>query len=189
MKRAFARYALLGVIVGALAPAAIAQEEGYLYVKLTPCRLVDTRLAPGTGNPGQVGWSGQLRNRRNYFVKAKGNCGIPDSGPVAVALTVTAILPTDDGHIRMFPADAPAVTTSSVVNFLAGEAAVANGAIIPIQASGFMTGPAGPAGTGIANFGGNFGTGDLTLFMGGGPTGNDTAGVHVTIDVAGYFKP
>lgn len=172
-----------------LAFGQVAEAQGYQYYALTPCRLVDTRSTPGAPpNQGQVGTSGPIANRTNTLFTSKGLCGIPASGVYAITVNVTAVTPTADGHFRFFPSDIPAIGLFATLNFVANELAVANGAIIPIRSSGVTVAPDGP--TGAA--GGNVGTGDFGIFLGGGPggpTGVGTASSHVVVDVTGYFAP
>lgn len=169
-----------------LALGQVAEAQGYQYYALTPCRLVDTRETPGSAsNPGQVGTTGPIPNRTNTLFTSKGKCGIPATGVYAISANVTAVLPTADGHFRFFPADAAAIGLFSTINFVANELAIANGAIMVIQPTGVTTGPAGPTGAG----GGNVGTGDFGIFLGGGPSGVGTATSHVVIDITGYFAP
>lgn len=163
-----------------------AEAQGYQYYALTPCRLVDTRSAPGVApNQGQVGSTGPIANRTNTLFTSKGLCGIPATGVFAISANVTAISPTADGHFRFFPSDIPAIGLFATLNFVANELAVANGAIIPVRSSGVTVAPAGPTGAP----GGNVGTGDFGIFLGGGPTGFPTAWAHVVVDITGYFAP
>jgi len=176
-------------VLAVLVPAskAEAQAVGYQYYALTPCRLVDTREAPGSvNNMGQVGTTGPIVNRTNTLFTAKGNCGIPASGVYAISANVTAVMPTADGHFRFFPADAAAVGLFSTINFVANESAVANGAIMVTQPTGVTTAPAGPGGA----VGGVAGSGDFGIFLGGGAgTTAGTSTSHVVIDITGYFAP
>lgn len=173
-------------ILAVVLPSQSAEAQGYQYYALTPCRLVDTREAPGSANNiGQVASTGPIANRTNTLFTSKGNCGIPSSGVYAISANVTAVMPTADGHFRFFPSDAAAIGLFSTINFVANESAVANGAIMVIQPSGVTAGPAGPTGA----LGGNVGTGDFGIFLGGGPTGFGTATCHVVIDITGYFAP
>lgn len=180
------RLLFAAAIVAGLALTEVAEAQGYQYYALTPCRLVDTRQAPGSPtNLGQVGTTGAIPNRTNTLFTSKGLCGIPASGVYAISANVTAVQPTAEGHFRFFPADAAAIGLFSTLNFLAGDTAIANGAIMVIQPTGITTGPAGPTGAG----GGNVGTGDFGIFLGGGPTGSGTATCHVIVDITGYFAP
>lgn len=174
------------VVLAGLGFEQVAAAQGYQYYALTPCRLVDTRSTPGVApNQGQVGSTGPIANRTNTLFTAKGLCGIPATGVYAITANVTAVSPTADGHFRFFPADAAAIGAFSTLNFVANEPAVANGAIMVIQPTGVTTGPSGPTGA----LGGNVGTGDFGIFLGGGPTGFGTANSHVVIDITGYFAP
>src|SRR5208282_5109499 len=100
------------------------------YTPLTPCRLVDTRVAVGP-----LG----ARSGRNFDASnnasigaAGGNpagCGIP-AGPEALALTLTAVQPTQLGNLVAYPAGGT-VPLASALNFLAGQI-VANTTFVPI---------------------------------------------------------
>ncbi|MGH9368723.1 MAG: virginiamycin B lyase family protein [Thermoanaerobaculia bacterium] len=105
--------------IGRIAPAS-------LYT-LTPCRVLDTRGAPGPlGGPALE--AGKTRN----FVLV-GRCGIPESVS-AVALNVTVTQPTAAGDLRLFPAGAflPLVST---INYRAGQTR-ANNAVVGLGGSG-----------------------------------------------------
>jgi hypothetical protein len=166
-----------------IAPAA-AEAQGYAYFALTPCRLLDTRVAPGAGNPGQTGWSGKLQNWQITFVTAKGNCGVPATGVEAISVNVTVVGAAYQGHIRVTPANAAALGLYSTINFTAADNAVANGAVIPIQSSGTTTGPAGPTG----GFYPNLGIGDFGLYY-GGQASTPIRYTDILVDVTGYFAP
>lgn len=100
-----------------------ADAQGFQYFAVTPCRAVDTR----SGNGGIV-LQGTLRN-----FTLKGVCGIPGTAK-AVSLNATVVAPQADGHMVLWPTGG-SVPLVSTLNFVAGEPAIANGAIIPIAAS------------------------------------------------------
>lgn len=93
--------------------------------------------------------------------------------------------PTADGHFRCFPADVAAIGFFSTLNFVAGDSAVANGAIVVVWPTGITTGRAGPTGV----IGGNVETGDFGIFPEGGLAGSGTATCHVVVDITSYFAP
>ncbi len=120
--------------------------QGEDFYTVTPCRLLDTRL----GAPLQSGVTSVL--------SVSGACGIP-AGARALAVNVTAITPTVEGHLVLFPGNYP-VPPTSTSNFHAG-ATVANNMILPLSSDG---------------------TGNLA-YLASVPGGT----VHVAIDVVGYF--
>ncbi len=79
------------------------------FFTLAPCRLLDTRNANGPALQ-----AGQLRT-----FAAASQCGIPATA-VALSLNVTAVSPTGNGYLTLFPADRlqPAIAT---VNFSTGQ--------------------------------------------------------------------
>jgi hypothetical protein len=83
--------------------------EGQGFYTVAPCRAIDTRsLPPGAPLAGGV---------PRVFPIA-GSCGIPlTARAVSVNLTVTG--GTGNGNVRLYPADVP-VPTASTVNFTAG---------------------------------------------------------------------
>jgi subtilisin-like proprotein convertase family protein len=97
---------------------------------LTPCRIADTRDAPGPqGGPSLL--PGTSRN----FPLA-GVCGIPPTA-VAVALNMTVVLPGSDGHLTVYPA-ASSIPLASAINFRSGIVR-SNNAIVSLGASGQIT--------------------------------------------------
>jgi hypothetical protein len=126
-------------------------QTGLQYFAVTPCRTVDTR----TGNGGIVSASVQ----REFTIK--GTCGVPGTAK-AVSLNLTIVTPNTAGFFSLWPAgfDFPVVST---INFIAGEPAIANGAIVPVAAS----------------------TPDLSAAYG---TGTGAGQTHVLLDVTGYFQ-
>jgi hypothetical protein len=109
---------------------------------LTPCRIADTRKAPGPlGGPALVAGS-----TRNFPVS--GVCGIPSSAK-AVAINLTVVNPTGPGYLVVFPAGAPLPLTSTI-NFRAGIVR-ANNAMILLGTSGQLSVFCGMA-SGSTNF-------------------------------------
>jgi uncharacterized repeat protein (TIGR01451 family) len=97
------------------------------YYTVTPCRLVDTRNAPGpVGGPALT--SGVSRS----FTVA-GSCGVPATA-WAVVVNATVTGSTAAGNLRLFPGATP-VPTVSTVNYSAGQTR-GNGAIVALGAGG-----------------------------------------------------
>jgi hypothetical protein len=135
-----------------------AQAAGpFQYHPVTPCRVVDTR--PG-GPQAQAGIMTSLQDR-TFQVQGFGTCGVPN-GAKAVSLNVTAVSPTAQGFLTLYP-NGIANPGVSTINFVAGDI-VANGAIVPLGTAGLVP------------------NADLRVFAGTGGT------VHVIIDVSGYFQ-
>ena len=138
----------LGLGVLAAVPA---EAQGLQFFAVTPCRLVDTRQPAHA--PALT--SGVTRN-----VLVQTRCGIP-SGAKAAALNVTITQPSQAGHLTFWPSGgtAPGVST---INFVLGEPALANGAIVPLS-------------TNLS--------GDLSVR----PFVWNNGNVHLILDVTGYF--
>jgi hypothetical protein len=105
------------------------------YYTLTPCRLLDTRLAPNQLLPGPYGGPAAPPGGERVLVVAD-RCGIPSSAK-AVSLNVTAVAPVAPGNLRFYPGDATAPNVSSL-NFAAGLTR-ANNAIVMLASSGSAT--------------------------------------------------
>jgi len=80
-----------------------------------------------------------------------------------VALNVTAVSPSKDGFIKIWPFNTP-IPPVSTLNFAAGEPAIANGAIVPLSSD--------------ASF-------QITVAYGTATAGGTT---DLILDVTGYFK-
>jgi glucose/arabinose dehydrogenase len=107
---------------------------------LAPCRLVDTRRAPGpTGGPA-------LQPNATRSFPAVGSCGVPPSA-VAIAVNLTVAAPTAPGSITAYATGSTPPGTSNL-NFTAGQTR-ANNAVVMLGAnthfsvlSGFASGSA-----------------------------------------------
>jgi hypothetical protein len=124
------------------------------FFTLTPCRLLDTRSPDGPyGGP-------MLNAEQTRTFSAAGQCGIPPTA-VALSVNVTALTPSSNGYLTLFPAHWPRPNTS-VVNFSAGQTRANNALLLlsgaPEQA--FMVFPGMPS----------------------------SGTVHVVVDVNGYFE-
>ncbi len=115
-----------GILLGGFFASEALAAGPYRFYSITPCRIVDTRGTVGpTGGPAL---SGQAT--RSFPIR--GQCGIP-SGAQAVVLNVTIVSPTDSGgYLTLFPYNTtlPIVST---INWMTGEPALANGAIVPLS--------------------------------------------------------
>ncbi len=92
-----------------------------------PHRIVDTR--DGTGGPAAPLGPGETR-----ALSVDGWPGLPPNGVKAVAVNVTAVSPSADTHLTLWPHGA-AMPTTSTTNPAAGET-VATMAVVPIGADG-----------------------------------------------------
>ena len=152
--------AVLALGVSFLIPAAPGEADGpFQFYSLSPCRLVDTRLAGTTvGTYGPVLTSGVERK-----FPVQGSCGVP-VGARAVTVNITAVAPTNQGRLTAYPSGITAPNTSNI-NFPPGTTALGNGAIVPlanqaVEANDFAVMPFVVPGTGQ---------------------------VHLVLDVTGYF--
>jgi hypothetical protein len=97
------------------------------FYALTPCRVADTRLAPGpSGGPALPA------NSFRSFPTA-GVCSIPATARM-VAINVTVAQPGDVGDLRLFPFG-DITPTASTINFVANRAR-ANNAVVALGLDG-----------------------------------------------------
>jgi hypothetical protein len=118
---------------------------------ITPCRLADTR---GGNEP-------LFANVTRLFLVGGSLCGIPRDAR-AVALNVTVVNPTDQGHLRIYPLLEP-VPLASVLNFVSGRT----------RASNVLMRLGGPHG--------------FILVRPDMPAGS-TGRTHLVLDAFGYFR-
>ncbi|MEO8502457.1 MAG: hypothetical protein ABI609_01030, partial [Acidobacteriota bacterium] len=158
------RIAFAVLAAGLLAVPSMAQGP-YKYHAVTPCRLLDSRTACTTPNV-PMGCGGPSFGVQNYAVQGK--CGIPASGAGAVTLNATVVTPTGAGYLTMWPFSTtePLVST---LNFLPGDSAIANGAIVPL----FQ----------VVNPGDN----DLSVRIAAHAV-NPNGTAFIVLDVTGYFS-
>jgi hypothetical protein len=103
---------------------------GTSFHTLTPCRIADTRNVPGPqGGPALAAGAS-----RSFAVS--GVCAVPPTAK-AVAVNLTAVLPTADGFLTLYPTG-QSLPLASSVNFRAGTVR-ANNAVLPLGASGQIT--------------------------------------------------
>ena len=137
----------------------------YQYHSITPCRLADTRNANGpTGGPILIGQAAA----RTFPVQ--NTCLVP-IGAAAVSINVTAVGPNGPGFLTLYPTGGTMPVVSNL-NFVAGEPALANGAIAPLGTYS-ATAPY-----------------DLSVYARVvGPGAGESGGtVDVVLDVTGYFQ-
>jgi hypothetical protein len=117
----------LAVAMALLVSAVPVGADGpFQFYSLTPCRIVDTRLAGTTvGTYGPI-----LTSNVERKFPVQGNCGVP-VGAKAVTVNVTAVSPTNQGRLTVYPSGI-ATPTVSTINFPPGTTAIANGAIVPL---------------------------------------------------------
>jgi hypothetical protein len=122
---------LVAVTLGlATAPGAHAQTDYAEFVDIAPCRVADTRNAPGPyGGPALP--AGMPRNFSIF-----GHCAVPVTA-LAVSFNFTIVNPAGPGHLTVWPAGGAAPQVSTL-NYVAGEV-VANAAIVPLSAAGAIS--------------------------------------------------
>jgi hypothetical protein len=164
-------FPLVGLFLAAgllpLLPGGAAAQSSYgdlNYTAVTPCRILDTRVAGGSmaGN--------QTRDFRVTGVGlqpqggATAGCNVPVGIAKAVLLNFVAVNPTGPGNLRAWAYSTPPVgpPTASILNYNA--VTIANGIAVPICD---VSATACPLDVRVLNEG-NFGT-------------------HLLVDVVGYF--
>jgi len=125
----------------AAAPAATAQQKNLVYNTVTPCPVVDTRVAGGALAPSETRTFNVVGN--GSFANQGGSstgCGVPGfSNGVAqvqaVVLNIAAVNSSATGFLDVYAADQ--FFSSSVINFQAGWGAIADSATVAVaQTSG-----------------------------------------------------
>lgn len=142
-------------ILSAVLPDIAWADGPFRFYAITPCRVYDSRTDGDGSTP---------LNNGAHSVRVQNVCGVP-VGAKAAALNVTVVGPTRAGHVTLWPVGASEPTVSTL-NFLAGETALANGAIVPL----------GPD---------NGGANDMNFRYSMQSPGQG----HIVFDVTGYFAP
>lgn len=147
------------VAAGLFLSSAAAKAEGPMtFYSITPCRIADTRGAIGpTGGPA-------LAPNATRGFPVRGLCTIPSTAK-AVVFNFTVVQPAQNGNLAAFPFGG-SIPLTSVLNYNAGEFAVGNGAIVPLDAAA--------------------GGSDISVYANVAP--GSTSSVHLVIDVTGYFE-
>jgi len=108
-----------------LSAAPVLADGPLRFFPLTPCRLIDTRLANSVnGGPALLG-----KSSRDFQVQ--GMCGIPVNAK-AVAVNATIVNPQTEGYITLYPSGITRPLAANL-NFKAAEPALGNGAIVPLS--------------------------------------------------------
>jgi hypothetical protein len=79
---------------------------------VTPCRVLDTRLAPGPAGGPAIGGGGTRR-----LLTVAGRCGVPPDS-LAIAANVTVVNPAAPGYLGVSPSGV--ATLTSTINFPVG---------------------------------------------------------------------
>ena len=156
-----ARAGRVALVATALSLVAQAEAGGpYQFYALSPCRVVDTRNANGSNGGPFLG----ANSNRAFPILGVGTCGVPLTAQ-AVVFNVTIAGPTDNGDLRIYPAN-QTMPFASTINWRNGDSAIANGAIVPVADDG---------------------SGNHVVVRTDMPTGS-TGHVHLILDVTGYFE-
>jgi hypothetical protein len=126
--------AALAVTLGAggygIASATISSGERAAFVPITPCRVMDTRPLPDkVGNRDTP-----LGPADTYTIPVVGFCGVPLDA-TGVVMNVTAVGPTADSFLTVFPQGA-ALPLASSLNYTAGQRATPNAVTVDVPATG-----------------------------------------------------
>jgi hypothetical protein len=150
-----------------MAPLALGDSNTQLlYTPVTPCRLIDTRLAGGSLAAGAV---------RDYKVAGTGlqnqggnpaGCGVPFGPATAAMINFVVVSPVGPGNLRAWAFSTPpeAPPAASIINYPFG-LTLANGVAVPICDPAHTTCPG------------------LDL-----KDQADVNGAHLVTDVLGYFE-
>jgi hypothetical protein len=156
-----------------VAAGAFAQDAGpyalgdastdLVYTPVTPCRIIDTRLAGGVLTAGLT---------RSFLVTGAdgfesqgghaGGCAVPEDATAAM-LNFVAVNPTGPGNLRAWPFDQP-MPLASLVNYAAVGLNIANGVIVPLCDTSVSSCPL-----------------HVTVLA-------DVSATHVVVDVLGFMK-
>jgi sugar lactone lactonase YvrE len=129
--------AALAVSLGAggigIVNATISSGSKAVYVPINPCRLADTR--PGGDNVGTKNTPIGANQTHMFTVRgSNGNCTIP-VGATAIVANVTAVAPTAQSFMAIWPADKSQPNASSL-NYSAGQAPFPNAVTVTLSADG-----------------------------------------------------
>lgn len=129
----FLRRAGLGLGAGLLATCAMNAQIVQTFVAVTPCRVLDTRLATQTTNGPLPGPSMIAGSTRSFpFPQV---CGLPATA-AAYSINVTVVPPTGKGlgYLTLFPTGVAQPVVSTLNDFQ--NTVVANAAIVPAGTNG-----------------------------------------------------
>jgi hypothetical protein len=137
-------------------------QADLVYTPLTPCRIVDTRLAGGVMAPGTTRSFRVTGTNFSAQGGSAGDCGVPVGPATAAMINFVAVDPAGLGNLRVAPFGT-AIPVASIINYAAG-LTIANGLVVAI---------CNPAASTCAS--------DFTLQA-------NASAVQVVADVLGYFK-
>ncbi len=114
--------------------SAASQSESS-FVPIAPCRVFDTRPGnePEGGKKSPLG-SGDANVHIQQIAGTVGNCQIPPDA-TAVSMNVTAVNPTAQSNLRVFPADVSTPTVSNL-NWVADQAPTPNKVDVQLSPGG-----------------------------------------------------
>ena len=154
-----AALALAAVSIVAVVHDVAASSDGTasVFVPIVPCRLADTRT--GTDNVGARATPiGAAETLQLTVWGSNGNCAIPTIA-TGIATNVTAVSPSADSYLTVFPADADPRPTASNLNVTSTSPPTPNQVTVALSATGAI---------GVYNNGGH---------------------VDVIVDIVGYYVP
>jgi len=133
------RWSALGAAVavvagsgGLLGASAAGGDSTSTFTAITPCRILDTRASSTVG--GRAAPLGAADTYSITTFGTNGNCTLPGAF-TALALNVTAVNPTGDSYVTVFPAGGT-VPTASNLNVVAHQAPVPNAVTVAVAADG-----------------------------------------------------
>jgi trimeric autotransporter adhesin len=137
-------------------------QADLVYTPVTPCRIIDTRLAGGTIGSGTT---------RSFLVTgadltsqggSASGCGVPFGPSTAAVINLVAVNPAGPGNLRITPFGT-AIPLASIINYAAG-LTIANGPAVAM---------CDPSATTCGN--------DITIQA-------NASATHLVADVQGYFR-
>jgi hypothetical protein len=116
-----------------IVPASLGSPNSdMVYTPLTPCRIIDTRVAGGAlaSNTSRF-FEADVTPPQTFIAQggSNTNCNLPDNVAYAVAITLTVTNPVSAGFLTAWGLGAQ--PNSSVINYSAGQT-IANTTIVPI---------------------------------------------------------
>lgn len=105
------------------------------FVGMSPIRLLDTRRASTVD--GESLGEGPLGGGRTTSVRVTGRGGLPATGVGAVALNVTAVGPTDESYVTVWPSGQPRPTASNLN--LVPRRTTPNMVVVPVGVDGSVS--------------------------------------------------
>ena len=120
--------------LGVSSTAAPGSTSGLVYIAITPCRVMDTRVQDGSGKTGAFGPPSLVAGQARVVPIPSSNCGVP----VAAAYSLNFVSVTPPGQVVAWIAawqDDTAWSGTVVLNAVQG-GIVNNSAIVPAGADG-----------------------------------------------------